>query len=481
MDPPTLAKIQILTDGNWYDVPGNKPLSRLKGTQARFRALQRSGRGYIPISATWYSSGGETSTGSEYTVNLNKTSRSIDDTKGVTAVATKTLSQTIVVGEIGLDSVDFADNLHVVRDGGGDYPFQQEWQSGETPSPLCYVGGKRIKARAFFWVIPGGFDVRQIKVQGKATGTTPDDRAQFTFPEQHLVHNGGAGLYPPTATTTAMNTTCNIFDPLHISWQVSLNDKWQEVGASGNKLYRTLGEPDCLIETALSIGCRNASGASSPILVGNGIWNEFSDRVVKRVDGTPGTGMTYWGPKANVNGNPAFCFSTEGLLKEGDARCGAWQDFMADTLRAQGKDVANGFSTVTINPPTPSGPNVGGPFTDRVKNPDGTFSEVEYYNYYDGHTDYNFVPYIKVNTRASQGGKAGTDTFSNHALLQKGSTIYDPSYGRMSVNRSTYEKDSIEKFFWLDIKTGKPLSDYNRSPGQDGVHLTWKGLAPVNK
>ena len=50
--------------------------------------------------------------------------------------------------------------------------------------------------------------------------------------------------------------------------------------------------------------------------------------------------MFYWGNRAanpqNPNLNPAFCFTTQGLLENGDARCGGWSLFFIDILKTQG-------------------------------------------------------------------------------------------------------------------------------------------------
>ena len=54
-----------------------------------------------------------------------------------------------------------------------------------------------------------------------------------------------------------------------------------------------------------------------------GIWEDFEDCDVKRIDGTQ---LKYWNPIT------ASATNTGGLLRTGNGQCGAWAEFLKDSL-----------------------------------------------------------------------------------------------------------------------------------------------------
>lgn len=207
--------------------------------------------------------------------------------------------------------------------------------------------------------------------------------------------------------------TVNFFDPLEIKWEISLDGKtnWDEIGISQHRIYVTFEKPEGkLFETLVHIGCKNAVGAKSKDEAVAKIWADFSNRIV-RTYGTsvaPSKRLSYWAPMLSGNDPknpdpPTEYFTTEGLLKNGDGRCGAWQAFFRDCLRLQGIDS----------------------------------------QYYDieprrSHGNENYLTYgvagIITKPIPAQGNDSPHSNFTNHAMIEYNKMIYDPSYGGNPYN-----------------------------------------------
>jgi hypothetical protein len=124
-----------------------------------------------------------------------------------------------------------------------------------------------------------------------------------------------------------------------LQWQVKVGDlDWFTVGTTKHTVYVTLDDPKTLLrqETLFELGCRNADGISQASTVADAVWNEFKDRIVKRVDGVQ---LTYYNSKNCPNS------STSALLVIWDGQRGAWAKFFLDVRKVQGIDDVGDYVT----------------------------------------------------------------------------------------------------------------------------------------
>jgi hypothetical protein len=167
-----------------------------------------------------------------------------------------------------------------------------------------------------------------------------------------------------------------------------------------------------LFHTLVHIGCKNADGKSEVADVFTAIWSEFTDRDVKRVDGTQ---LTYW-----AGADPPD--STAGLLDEGDGRCGAWMRFLDDCARAQGMTTTQRTVITTEN--------ITGP-------------------------PFRFGIGFRVKAIPGQGNPTPHRDFADHAVLKYGGKYYDPSYGKPSSGSGystqlAWEDDALDLLYYGD-------------------------------
>ena len=471
-----VAGVQMWDGKAWSSVPS--PLSVLKGTNVKFRATRVGGGSFPSGLPTWKVTdtvtGAQRSVGSgtEVTIGFDTASAKLANKKVVTATTSTEAAAGVIVGEVGLDRVDFANNTPILQDNGnGDYSHM-EWSSGQTvqtASPLLYSGGQTLKAQSFFWVLPVGFDASAVKAQGKATGTASKGTASFLFPERSLSTGDGA-FYPSTSATTPLASSSNIFEPLRVSWQIKVNGSWQEVGVSVNKLYRTWkpnsGAP--LYLTVVDIACRNARGISGESTIANAIWGVFKTRHVNSANNFP---LKYW-KDANDGGGLAGAFACQDIPQmidpspldaalKGVGTCVAWAKLMKAALRTQG------ITSCDIFQITPT--SASSAYLFLVK--DWSFNA-------SGSTPPSFAPYshfMSVDQPVSQGHKPTPPTsggayseiydkqgasgqsnpnppgyFGNHFIVGYGGKYYDPSYGNGPFSsQNLWENGSIDGFATL--------------------------------
>lgn len=491
-DSRVVARIQYRdSDRVWRDWGGTRSVLKGLGQNLRLRALSSSPNGAWPRNfyPTWSSSSDDVRlrVDGDHTcvVEYQQISRSTSerDFKIVTAAAANSRQTAqAIVGEVGLQRVDFRGNTFISKDDGSGHYSYTEWKVGETPAPLCYYGGQTLEAQSYFWAEPEGFNISAVKVQGQAIGVVRGQRVslnpRFTFPARALNSDNDDVFYPLTATTkkertrsgimrevpTPMDTSSNVFDPLQISWQVKTLGSWSQIAYTTNKLYRTWKQPvagTALYHTVLDVACRNARGLNRANTISDRIWHGvFKDRVVPAADGQPTSGMTYWGTYTT---NGPGCFFTSDLVKHKDGRCGAWQRFFQDVLKAQGSEVYNGFFGVTLWPPAP--PTYCTSILSREGNYVGT--------YRNNNEGYIFLNALDVPATApAQGGIPGQHWFNNHAVVKKNSFVYDPSYGRLSDNQLQWEGQSIARYVWLRSSITRGLYMEKEFPNVAGQQET---------
>jgi hypothetical protein len=122
--------------------------------------------------------------------------------------------------------------------------------------------------------------------------------------------------------------------------------------------------------------------------------------------------MRYWGPNAQNH------TTTDELLAFNDGQCGAWARFFRDILLTQGV-VVNYYKI--LPPPVNGAEQVG----------------------------------LQVNpVKLAQGGTPTASLFADHALLELGGTIYDPSYGGQPYPSQVTHEDSSFTHFAAKINGG---------------------------
>lgn len=239
-------------------------------------------------------------------------------------------------------------------------------------------------------------------------------------------------------------------------------------------------EPTYMQHTFLHIGCMNGNGLSNADNIVDGIYNEFTDRDVRRFDGAGP--IQYWG--TNI-ANPA-CWQPSQMLINLDGRCGGWAAMLHVIIRLQGiasgdiaevdynmgllpnnsisnqtNDVILIFGPEYINVHT-LGPvlNIDGPPRSHfyVKNwnlslsiPDKFFV----HHFYNDQAGISTLPITLLNGLViedkeqngspAQGIANPRSEFEDHAIFKYNGKYYDPSYGSpVLTNSNNWENQSID-------------------------------------
>ena len=351
-------------------------------------------------------------------------------------------------------TITFNDEQRIRRDTGDQELYgTTQWDDqdgvpavGEADSayPLSYVrstptAASRLKVTPTF-TLTG--DPKDLNAQAGAWYLVGDDKgfanSDHEFEATATFNNAPAaadGTRKWVVTTGAITSSEALGDliwlgDLKIAWRLEYRPTQPAAtevttyGESVNRLYVTGTAATQQFETVLQLGCSGAIGlrpqdsrdqtdaakVAHNLEVIEAIWSKFTNlgepSNVKRVDGTP---MTYWNAFAGPGPYNVEFFTTAGLLKHADGRCGSWADLFNATTRAQGGVLGNG--------------NAGQPlisFTRREKivpPPAGT--ELGF-----------FVPYKAQNTPNPQ-----KQNFHDHVATFFYDTVnhvyhlYDPSYG----------------------------------------------------
>ncbi len=354
---------------------------------------------------------------------------------------------------------------------------------GERKYPIAYVrdtpptiAGK-IKVKPSGLTAVSGFSAK-IKVTGPGNvKIDPPVSATIGTDELEL---------PATPSSGNFVNEIDYLNPMTLSWEVEVNNKghWCDAGETKNRTYVTLSAPATTMrqETLFDIGCRNADGETVADVAFDGVWNEFSDRIVSRVDpiaGTPTrdqTGMIYWRP----NGNG--CVTVPQLLVDGDASCGTWADFQTEVMKSIG---INAAVVSTVDAPLPvSYSNAVSAYKTYAN-----FTGNVYWHSYNGAngstipTNLNagdrvlafqsnngvnegvfFVKQLNLGNSAiiaipannagfsnssseAQGNPNARAWFGNHAIVKYINKYYDPSYGGTSKQSGKDWEDNALQYF----------------------------------
>lgn len=347
---------------------------------------------------------------------------------------------------------------------------------GERDYAVAFTRNTKPKIGAKF-KIASASNFGAIKI--KATGP-----GGVTIPETAATVSGDEVTLPLTEASTVLVNTIKFYDKkddakaFKLEWELKIGSSdWSKISTTKHTVYVTLDDPSPMKdfngnnvtlrqETLFEIGCRNADGESSQASATAKIWSEFTDRVVKRMDGTQ---MTYYGSY--------LCTDTDAasLLQFGDGQCGAWADLLIRTRQVQGMNDPNeyrfffskkGLSVegFAVKDWTFHGAGTSGdpayPYLNilPIGNPDS----------YIGQNSYNFA-YAEVtddNGVAGQGNPNPASLFNNHQVMVSGE-YYDPSYGVKRASLADIDDGAISGFYKVDqVLLNEAV--YNLDFNQDG-------------
>lgn len=377
-----------------------------------------------------------------------------------------------------------------------------EWQ------PVCYVSGCSARVSALFKIDEGActFGFGSSQIYAKAVSSD----LKYHLPPKPLTTRGA---YPESYFLEAFDRHIVQFMPnFKINWYVSSDPEdessWRLVGHSFNNLYvlhqvpntepgsvGVYGEGTSFLHTCIHISCAGANGRGQAgggpdsDNVVDGIYSEFVDRCVKKVNG--GDCMSYWGSATSPS-----CVLLQDFLQIGDAKCQEWSVFFNNMLRIHGisnskinnvfygelsgdigflrEDIHNLFVTDAID--------FFGPEVDRISFlqnaqhhaagyifvKDNLFNSSDKF-YYDANVNTNsnnlpkpnnhVIAASNVTGKPAQGNNDPKSTFNNHAVVRYKQKYYDPSYGTGVFNdQYQWEANSLSgvgvKFQYSD-KLGK--------------------------
>lgn len=306
---------------------------------------------------------------------------------------------------------------------------------GEHNYAVAFTSNTKPKIGATFKITRAWL---MTSIQFKATG--PDG---ISIPPTAATVSGDEVTMPLTASTTPLPSTIKYYNKddstaFKLDWQISLDGgtTWTAINSTKHTVYMTLADPATSLrqESLFEIGCREANGksgsATDPAVkraITDAIWVDFSNRNVKRVDGTQ---LTYYNSyNTNVTDTP-------GLLAGGDGQCGSWAHFFLDVRKEQG--ISDTDDYVMLTPISGDGFIVQN-WTFSGSGNSGN-SNYPYMNLpatpFKTNSSYNWM-YAEVTDAsgiAGQGTANPASFFNNHQMVFINGQYYDPSYGIKHVN-----------------------------------------------
>lgn len=330
--------------------------------------------------------------------------------------------------------------------------------AGDKHYPLCYTRNTTASVAVLLVAVPalpsGTTLITSGKVEIRGKGTS---LPSYSMPATVATSDATGISVAATALSSAFpNTVYCYAPPVGIQWDYS-NDggtTWTNAGVTSHKVYVTLDNPATpnLYQTVLETGCIAAQGKSSVNDVVSAVVSAFTSLKVKRA--ADGTIMQYWGPVATPD--PGI-FTTESLISHADGRCGAWQNFLIDVLKAQ--NIPSQAILVQDKQPTsvPAGLTFG---------PADSALAV-----------YQSIP--------AQGNPTPAYKFIDHAVVEIPSipafavNVYDPSYGKvysfsnLAASQQAWEDTAVDYYMYVYVDSnGNYLRDPNPHPDPKGTRET---------
>jgi hypothetical protein len=320
-------------------------------------------------------------------------------------------------------------------------------EKGERDYAVAFTRATKPKIGAKFR-ISSASKLGAIKIKAAGPGGISVPETAATVFDDHVT-------LPLSEASSALVNTIKFYDKkdeskaFKLQWQVKVGDlDWFTVGTTKHTVYVTLDDPKTSLrqETLFELGCRNADGISQASTVADAVWNEFKDRIVKRVDGVQ---LTYYNSKNCPNS------STSALLEFGDGQCGAWAKFFLDVRKVQGIDDVGDYVTFQPN----HFELASGFYVNKCKFIGTGSNSTVYFPYiniptgpHNGSTknisSWKFQEVFDEQVIAGQGNPDPHPMFENHQLVFIEGQYYDPSYG-VTFDSLQAIDDSIGAFYWI--------------------------------
>ena len=330
----------------------------------------------------------------------------------------------VSVIRVTLQNVTFSGtNYHaVLRDTNGVAYPTPHWTTNYS-APVCYTRNTHMQVAAIFGVEPSTWS-GPVVVYGDSSG--PKLRATTN------TASGGTLTVSLTSTNAFVNQV-DYLNPMSIDWSYSpdYGTNWCTAGTSTNRAYVTLSNPIALVyHTVVHIDCVNAAGQTTTNGTADAIFQEFTDRVVRRVYDS--AQMTYWA-SSQMGGT-----ETGEILQRTDANgnCQAWSGMLRDCFRVQGINA----DRIRALPVSASDNSILVKSWSFNEPPSGTGT----YPYVVGTDafDQNGIP--------GQGNANPPGAFNGHWITRCNDAYYDPSYGTAKVTGTnkdkTYEDGALDGY-----------------------------------
>jgi hypothetical protein len=330
----------------------------------------------------------------------------------------------------------------------GDGTATTDTTSGEKNYPAAFTKNTKPQVGGKFKIVglPSGQSVKiransAQDFQIPATLVTPAADGTITLPLTPASHN----LIDSIQFYNAADDTA-----FKIDWEVKIGEhQWCAIGSTKHTVYITMADPiktatGLMRETLFNLGCRNAKGKGTAAqAVVDTIYHDFKGRNIQKVKQSSGTldgvKMTYWGNPLTVGS------TTSSLLSSGDGACGAWASLFIDVLRSQGIDA----QMIGYYPAPQISNAFDADFAARFPNSNlpsaGTLYPVFFVKKWTLGGD-SFSPSDDLGIEA-QGNDNPRAYFRDHAVVEYGDKIYDPSYGAAVVaNQQEWEDEALDAF-----------------------------------
>lgn len=335
-----------------------------------------------------------------------------------------------------------------------DAQWQDNPGSGsDVNAPLCFTKGSsfalKLEAK---WE---GTDSKLPDGTYTITGTSNNSDVSISANASANITRA-AGVV--TVTITDVSVTLNNFNKvrcitnLKIDWSLADGDDniagSCALGSSTHQVYVTLANPNpavTLHHTTVHVACDALKGETTDQSLTSKIWAKFTQ---KNMGNHKGSALHYYDDWQTQN------HTTFALLKNLDGTCDAWVKFFIDLHRVHGNSSLNSF--VEFEFMANKGIMPDGFFINDwiVGSPSNTNPLYPYKN------DYTVSDYIGTSRYlwssadlADDQGIKGQNVanplsiFTNHKMVEIGTTIYDPSYGKSYPTWGTFISQSIKALY----------------------------------
>ncbi len=318
----------------------------------------------------------------------------------------------------------------------------------------------------------------------------------------------------------------------NLEWKVTFSDiGLMPAGKTSHQAYITFGDPIATFndqvpvtriqkqEVLFYIGCKGADTKNTGADVWQGIWSEFSDRVVQRVDKNTGdasldapnadggVGMIYW--RLGVLLIPR---DLDEMLEDGHSTCGSWSVLLQACANTQG---ISGHDDVLIEAPEPIDysnlisdyrsvysvppantvsfrkiPNTGIVAMPAAPAHGDICLLVDSDNDYSTHGVFfvkttsiagNFVDvpasdagFPAPSSSPAQGNSNAKAWFGNHGIVKYDGKYYDPSYGGVPFSGKAQWEDGSLQYFGAYVKSHKYDASIPKWVRMSVVDILWK-------